>query len=230
MQDQEQKSEVGLIGLGVMGGNLARNIADKGFSVVVYNRTYAKTQEFLEKYPNSNIQGFQTIEEFIRSLERPRKIILLVKAGAVVDTVLEQLIPLLEKDDVIIDCGNSNYKDTQRRFNIVEKNGIHFIGCGVSGGEDGALRGPSLMPGGTKASWEKVQPIFEAIAAKDFNGKPCVTYVGDNGAGQYVKTVHNGIEYGVMQLMAEAYMLLKDFYKLSPPEIAKIFDEYNYGE
>ena len=223
------KSEIGLIGLGVMGTNIARNIADKGFKISVYNRTTEVMQKAVDNYGGKDFEGFEDLKDMIDSLERPRKVILMIKAGPAVDSVIESLKPLLDKEDIIIDCGNSNFEKTIRRFEDLRGDGIHFVGCGVSGGEEGALNGPSLMPGGTKESWENIREIFEAIAARDFNGGPCVTYVGDNAAGHYVKMVHNGIEYGIMQLMAEAYDLLKNIYKLEPPEIAEIFKEYNKG-
>ncbi len=223
------KSEIGLIGLGVMGTNIARNIADKGFKISVYNRTTEVMQKAVDNYGGKDFEGFEDLKDMIDSLERPRKVILMIKAGPAVDSVIESLKPLLDKEDIIIDCGNSNFEKTIRRFEDLRGDGIHFVGCGVSGGEEGALNGPSLMPGGTKESWKNIREIFEAIAARDFNGGPCVTYVGDNAAGHYVKMVHNGIEYGIMQLMAEAYDLLKNIYKLEPPEIAEIFKEYNKG-
>jgi len=225
-----EKSKIGLIGLGVMGANLARNIADKEFKISVYNRTKEKTEEFLKEYNNKFIQGAFEIEKFIQQLEIPRMIIVMVKAGDPVDAVIKQLKPLLDKDDIIIDCGNSNYKNTKRRFDELNEKGIHFVGCGVSGGEEGALKGPSMMPGGTGEAWESIKPIFEKIAARDFADGPCVTYIGDNGAGHYVKMVHNGIEYGVMQIMAEGYDLFRKVYNLEALEIAEIFKKYNQGK
>ncbi len=224
-----EKSKIGLIGLGVMGTNLARNIANKGFKISVFNRTTEVTTEFTEEYGNENLVGFDDLKDMINSLERPRKVIILVKAGPAVDAVIESLKPLLDKDDIIIDCGNSNFHNTIKRFEDLRGDGIHFIGCGLSGGEEGALNGPSLMPGGTKQAWKNLQKIFEAIAARDFNGGPCVTYVGDNAAGHYAKMVHNGIEYAVMQIMAEAYDLLKHAYSLDAQKISEIFKKYNEG-
>lgn len=223
------KNKIGLIGLGTMGSNLARNIADKGFSVSVYNRTTEVTESFINNFGSENLVGKKTLEEFMESLELPRKIILMVKAGKVVDTVIDQLKPLLDKRDIIIDCGNSNFKNTERRYKLLLEEGFEFMGCGVSGGEEGALNGPSLMPGGSKSAWENIKEIFEKIAAKDFDGEACVTYVGEGSAGHYVKMVHNGIEYGVMQLMAEAYDLLRNIYKLSPEDLAGVFEHWNNG-
>lgn len=220
------QSEIGLIGLATMGANLARNIANKGFSTVVYNRTTEKTEAFIEEFGHQKLSGARTLKEFVSQIKSPRKIIIMVKAGEPVDTVIKQLTPLLDPEDLIIDCGNSNYQDTIRR--CLERK--MFLGCGVSGGEEGALHGPSLMPGGSKASYRKVEKIFKAIAAKDFQGTPCVTYTGDNGAGHYIKTVHNGIEYGVMQMIAEAYEIYRSIYQLPAPKIAEIFKKYNRGK
>ncbi len=224
------KNEIGLIGLAVMGANLARNIAGRQHRIVVYNRTTEKTKEFIDEYGNEYLSAATNFKEFVASIARPRKIIIMVKAGTAVDAVINQLIPHLDKNDIIIDCGNSNYLDTKKRFEELKKKNMVFIGCGVSGGEEGALNGPSLMPGGTEKSWQSIKPIFEKIAAKDFGGKACVTYIGDNGAGHYVKMVHNGIEYGVMQMMAEAYELLRSVYRLKAPQIADIFEKYNRGK
>ncbi len=223
-------SQIGLIGLATMGANLARNIANKGFQICVYNRTTEKTEKFIEEFGNENLSGSKTLKEFVKKLSTPRKIIIMVKAGAPVDGVIDQLIPLLDKGDLIIDCGNSNYHDTIRRSAELKEKGFLFLGCGVSGGEEGALKGPSMMPGGTKASYKKVEKIFTKISARDFQDGSCIAYIGNNGAGHYVKTVHNGIEYGVMQLMAEAYEILRSVYKLSAPEISKIFAGYNRGK
>lgn len=225
-----EKSKIGLIGLGVMGNNLARNIADKKFHISVYNRTTEVTEEFINEHGNEFLHQSKTLEEFIGQLELPRKIIILVKAGKAVDAVIDKLTPFLAKGDIIIDCGNSNFHDTKRRFVALQKQGFNFIGCGVSGGEEGALNGPSLMPGGTKESWNKIKNIFEQVAARDFSGNACVSYVGDNAAGHYVKMAHNGIEYGVMQIMAEGYDLLMNIYKLDPPKLSKIFKKYNNGK
>ncbi|MCA9385107.1 NADP-dependent phosphogluconate dehydrogenase [Candidatus Dojkabacteria bacterium] len=220
-------THIGLIGLGVMGASLARNIANNDFTVVVYNRTKKITEEFLEDFGTKNLRGSYSLEEFAAALERPRKVIVMVKAGDPVDAVIEGLLPYLEKDDIVIDAGNAHYKNTIRREHALKEKGIHFVGTGVSGGEYGALVGPSIMPGGSQHAWENLKDIFEAIAAKDFNGKPCVTHIGENGAGHFVKMVHNGIEYGIMQVIAEAYELLKYAYDLSAGEIAEVFEGYN---
>lgn len=224
------KSNIGLIGLAVMGANIARNIADKGYSVSVYNRTASVTDEFIKDFGSDNLKGFNSLEEFVESLERPRKVIVLVKAGDPVDKVIKQLLPLLDDEDIVIDLGNSNFKDTIRREAYLKEKGLRFIGSGVSGGEEGALNGPSLMPGGPKSSWLEIKDIFEAIAAKDFSGGACVTHIGENGAGHYVKMVHNGIEYGIMQILAEVYFLLDHVYNLTPDKISEIFSKLNKGK
>ncbi|RAK22277.1 6-phosphogluconate dehydrogenase (decarboxylating) [Anoxybacillus vitaminiphilus] len=223
------KQQIGVIGLAVMGKNLALNIESKGYSVAVYNRSREKTDEFLKEAEGKNIVGTYSIEEFVNALEKPRKILLMVKAGAATDATIEQLKPYLEKGDILIDGGNTYFKDTQRRNKELAELGIHFIGTGVSGGEEGALKGPSIMPGGQKEAHELVRPIFEAIAAK-VDGEPCTTYIGPDGAGHYVKMVHNGIEYGDMQLIAEAYFLLKHVLGLSAQELHEVFAEWNKGE
>ncbi len=223
------KADIGLIGLAVMGANIARNISGKGFKTVVYNRTTEKMNKYVEEYGNENLSGEETLESFVEAIEMPRKIIILVKAGDPVDAVINQLTPLLAEGDMIIDCGNSNFHDSIRRNEELKEKGLRFVGCGVSGGEEGALNGPSLMPGGPVESWEYLKPIWEAIAAKDFDGGPCVTHVGEGGAGHYVKMVHNGIEYAVMQMIAEAYDLLGRIYDMSAEEIADVFAEYNKG-
>lgn len=227
-----QKSQIGLIGLATMGENFARNIADKGFRISVFNRTTEKTQKFIEKFykKNSLFTGAYDIKNFISNLETPRKIILLVKADEAVDAVIQELKPFLSKGDILIDCGNSHFKDTERRQIELEKNNLNFIGCGISGGEEGALKGPSLMPGGNKKAWQKIHKIFEKIAARDFSNKPCTTYIGPNGSGHFVKMVHNGIEYAIMQLIAESYDILKNIGKFSNPELAKIFNNYGKTE
>jgi 6-phosphogluconate dehydrogenase len=222
--------DIGLIGLAVMGENLVLNMESKGFSVAVFNRTTAVTDKFAAgRGKNKNIQPTRTMEELVRALKRPRKAMIMVKAGAPVDAVIDQLAPLLEKGDVIIDGGNSLFTDTQRRGKDLEQSGIHFVGCGVSGGEEGALKGPSLMPGGSRESWEMIAPIFRKIAAQ-VDGEPCCRYMGPDGAGHYVKMVHNGIEYGDMQLICEAYQLLKDGLNLSADELHEVFAEWNKGE
>ncbi|CUA79807.1 NADP-dependent phosphogluconate dehydrogenase [Anoxybacillus suryakundensis] len=223
------KQQIGVIGLAVMGKNLALNIESRGYSVAVYNRSREKTDEFVKEAEGKNIVGTYSIEEFVHALEKPRKILLMVKAGAATDATIEQLKPYLEKGDIVIDGGNTYFKDTQRRNKELAELGIHFIGTGVSGGEEGALKGPSIMPGGQKEAHELVRPIFEAIAAK-VDGEPCTTYIGPDGAGHYVKMVHNGIEYGDMQLIAEAYFLLKHVLGLNAQELHEVFAEWNKGE
>ena len=222
--------DIGLIGLAVMGENLVLNMESKGFSVAVFNRTFEVTEKFAAgKAKGKRIQPTRTMEEFVGSLKRPRKAMIMVKAGQPVDAVIGQLAPLLEKGDVIIDGGNSLFTDTQRRCKDLEGRGLHFVGCGVSGGEEGALKGPSMMPGGSRESWEIIKPIFTKIAAM-VDGEPCCRYMGPDGAGHYVKMVHNGIEYGDMQLICEAYAILKDVAGLTPEELAGIFEEWNRGE
>ncbi len=224
------KPSIGLIGLAVMGENLALNIANKGFPISVYNRTGVKTTELVEgRAQGKPMVPAYTLEEFIGSMERPRKIIILVKAGAPVDAVIDGLKPLLEPDDVIIDGGNSLFTDTEKRSIAVESLGFRFVGMGVSGGEEGALKGPSLMPGGPKTAYDDLAPILQKIAAQVDDG-PCVTYIGPRSAGHYVKMVHNGIEYGDMQLIAEAYDLLRQTLGLEAAELADIFAEWNRGE
>ncbi len=220
----------GLIGLAVMGENLALNVERNGFSVTVYNRTAEKTDTFMAKRgQDKQIQPAYTLEDFVKFLERPRKILVMVKAGAPVDAVINQLKPLLEPEDMIIDGGNSLYTDTAKRVQDLEGIGLQFVGMGVSGGEEGALNGPSLMPGGTKAAYEALEPILTKIAAQVDDG-PCVTYIGPSGAGHYVKMVHNGIEYGDMQLIAEAYDLLKRAVGLDHTQLHEVFSEWNTTE
>lgn len=226
----KKTSDIGLVGLGVMGSALARNIADKGYSVSVYNREFDITKTFLEEYNTLPITGAKNYKQLVKSIARPRKIMLMITAGPAVDAVIASLKPYLQKGDIIIDGGNSHYRDTQRRYIELQKKGIDFVGCGVSGGEDGALHGPSIMPGGSKDAWKAVRPFMEAIAAKDFMGGPCVSYVGSNGAGHYVKMVHNGIEYGIMQLIAESYDMLHKGYGMGAREIGKVFQEFNNGK
>ncbi|MDF4192554.1 MULTISPECIES: NADP-dependent phosphogluconate dehydrogenase [Bacillus amyloliquefaciens group] len=221
--------QIGVIGLAVMGKNLALNIESRGFSVSVYNRSSSKTEEFLEEAKGKNVVGTYSIEEFVQSLETPRKILLMVKAGTATDATIQSLLPHLEKDDILIDGGNTYYKDTQRRNKELAESGIHFIGTGVSGGEEGALKGPSIMPGGQKEAHELVKPILEAISAK-VDGEACTTYIGPDGAGHYVKMVHNGIEYGDMQLISESYFILKQVLGLSAEELHEVFAEWNKGE
>lgn len=226
----DMAQQIGVIGLAVMGKNLALNIESRGFSVSVYNRSREKTDEFLNnEAKGKNVVGTYTIEEFVNSLEKPRKIMLMVKAGGPTDATIESLKPFLDKGDIIIDGGNTFFKDTQRRSEELKKEGFHFIGTGVSGGEEGALKGPSIMPGGPKEAHELVKPIFEAISAK-VNDEPCTTYIGPDGAGHYVKMVHNGIEYGDMQLISEAYFLMKHVLKLDASEMHHVFADWNNGE
>jgi 6-phosphogluconate dehydrogenase len=224
-------SDIGLIGLAVMGENLVLNMASKGLQVTVYNRSVQKVNDFLSGRANGKtIIGAQSIEDLIASLARPRKIMLMIKAGSAVDEMIEILIPHLEKGDIIIDGGNTHFPDTNRRTAYVESKGLLYIGTGVSGGEEGALKGPSIMPGGSKAAWPAVKPIFQSIAAKVEDGSPCCEWVGENGAGHFVKMVHNGIEYGDMQLICEAYQIMRDLLGLSADEMHKIFKEWNQGE
>jgi 6-phosphogluconate dehydrogenase len=222
--------DIGIIGLAVMGENLALNMESKGFSVAVFNRTIEVTEKFASgRAEGKNIQPTRTIEEFVAALKKPRKAMIMVKAGAPVDAVINQLAPLLEEGDVIIDGGNSLFTDTQRRGKELEDLGIHFVGCGVSGGEEGALKGPSLMPGGSRESWEIIAPIFRKIAAQ-VDGEPCCRYMGPDGAGHYVKMVHNGIEYGDIQLICEAYAILKDIVEMDAAQLAETFAEWNKGD
>ncbi|MCM3571782.1 NADP-dependent phosphogluconate dehydrogenase [Mesobacillus subterraneus] len=223
------KQQIGVIGLAVMGKNLAMNIESRGYSVSVYNRSREKTDEMLEETKGKKIVGTFSIEEFVQSLETPRKILLMVKAGAATDATIEQLKPHLDKGDIIIDGGNTYFADTQRRNQELSELGLHFIGTGVSGGEEGALHGPSIMPGGQKEAYDLVAPIFQDIAAK-VNGEACTTYIGPDGAGHYVKMVHNGIEYGDMQLISESYFMLKHVLGLNAEELHKVFAEWNKGE
>lgn len=228
-----EKCDFGLIGLAVMGENLALNVESRGYRVAVYNRTTEKVDDFINgRAAGKKFVGCHSLEELVQNLERPRKVMMLVKAGPAVDNIIEQLIPLMEPGDVIIDGGNTHYADTERRTRYVEEKGLLFCGTGVSGGEEGALKGPSMMPGGSEASWPIVKPIFQAIAAKvgPNHDIPCCEWVGPRGAGHYVKMVHNGIEYGDMQLICEAYMLLKEIVGLSNDEIYDVFAEWNRGE
>jgi len=223
-------SDIGLIGLAVMGENLVLNMESKGFSVSVYNRTTEVTEKFASgRAKGKRITPARTIEEFVSSLSRPRKMMIMVKAGSAVDAVIQQLLPHLEKGDVVIDGGNSLFTDTQRREAELSEKGLNYLGIGVSGGEEGALKGPSLMPGGTKEAWEIVAPIYRKIAAQ-VDGEPCCRYMGPGGSGHYVKMVHNGIEYGDMQLICEAYAILRDLLRLSAPELHDVFDSWNKGD
>jgi 6-phosphogluconate dehydrogenase len=224
-------SDIGLIGLAVMGENLVLNMESKGFQVTVFNRTIQKVDDFLAgRAKGKNITGAHSIEELVKSLKLPRMIMIMVKAGSAVDDTINLLLPYLEKGDIIIDGGNTHFPDTNRRTAMVESKGFLYIGTGVSGGEEGALLGPSIMPGGSKAAWPEVKPIFQAIAAKVEDGSPCCDWVGENGAGHFVKMVHNGIEYGDMQLICEAYQVMRDLLHMSADEMHDVFKEWNKGE
>jgi 6-phosphogluconate dehydrogenase len=226
-------SQIGVIGLAVMGKNLALNIAEHGFNVAVYNRSSQKTKELLEEITDegfrSNLEGFYTLEEFVASLESPRRIIMMVKAGDAVDDTIRQLLPLLSRGDLLMDGGNSFYEDTIRRSRELKAKGILYLGTGISGGEEGARRGPAIMPGGDFEAYQRMEEVLTAISAKA-EGEPCSTYIGENGSGHFVKMVHNGIEYADMQLIAEAYDLLRKVLKLNPPELQNIFEDWNKGE
>lgn len=224
-------SDIGLIGLAVMGENLILNMASKGYSVTVYNRSLEKVESFLgSRAAGKNIHGAKSIEALVQSLKAPRKIMLMVKAGKAVDSLIDELVPHLEPGDIIIDGGNTHFPDTNRRAAYLESKGLLFVGAGVSGGEEGALTGPSIMPGGSPKAWEAVKPIFQDIAAKVDDGTPCCEWVGENGAGHFVKMVHNGIEYGDMQLICEAYQVMKDLLGMSADEMHQVFAEWNEGE
>ncbi len=226
-----KKADIGLIGLAVMGENLVMNMESKGFTVAVYNRTVEKVDRFVSgRAAGKNIIGCRSIRELKDSLSVPRKVFLMVKAGQAVDDFIEQLLAVLEPGDIIIDGGNSHFPDTIRRAKYVEGKGLLYMGCGVSGGEEGALHGPSMMPGGSRAAWEAVKPILQTICAKVEDGSPCCDYVGENGAGHFVKMVHNGIEYGDMQLICEAYQLMRDGLGLSSEELHEIFAAWNETE
>jgi 6-phosphogluconate dehydrogenase len=226
-----EKCDIGLIGLAVMGQNLVLNMSDHGFKVAVFNRTVSKVDDFINgSAAGRTIYGAHSIEELVGMLASPRRVMLLVKAGKPVDDFIEMLIPLLDPGDIIIDGGNSNYNDTIRRTKYVESKGLLYIGTGVSGGEEGARHGPSIMPGGSPAAWPHVKPIFQAVAAKVEDGSPCCDWVGENGAGHYVKMTHNGIEYGDMQLICEAYQLMKEGLGMSNEEMHQVFAEWNEGK
>lgn len=225
------KSDIGLIGLAVMGENLILNMASKGFTVTAYNRSTEKVERFLAgRAKDKTIRGAFSIEELVESLATPRKIMIMVKAGGPVDAVIEQLIPHLDKGDIIIDGGNTHFPDSNRRTAYLKEKGLLYVGTGVSGGEEGALTGPSIMPGGAKAAWPEVKEIFQAISAKVDDGSPCCDWVGDDGAGHFVKMVHNGIEYGDMQLICEAYQIMKELLGMSADEMHEVFAEWNEGE
>jgi 6-phosphogluconate dehydrogenase len=225
------KYDIGLIGLAVMGENLILNMESHGFSVAVYNRTTSKVDNFIKgRAKGKKIKGCYSPEELVQSLKPPRKVMMMVKAGKAVDDLIESLIPLMDNGDILIDGGNSHFPDTIRRTQYVEEKGLLYIGTGVSGGEEGALRGPSIMPGGSKAAWPHVRPIFQSIAAKVKDGSPCCEWVGDNGAGHFVKMVHNGIEYGDMQMIAESYAIIQQVLKMNPQDMQAVFSKWNKGE
>src|SRR5687768_8486751 len=228
---QKEICDIGLIGLAVMGQNLVLNMNDRGYKVAVFNRTVSKVDEFLKnEAKGTQVVGAHSIEELIALLKKPRRVMLMVKAGETVDHMIDALVPHLEKGDIIIDGGNSLYADSNRRTKSLEEKGLLFIGTGVSGGEEGARRGPSIMPGGSPAAWPHVKEIFQSIAAKVDDGVPCCDWVGENGAGHYVKMVHNGIEYGDMQLICEAYNLMKTGLGLTADEMHQVFAEWNNGD
>ena len=225
------KADIGVIGLAVMGENLILNMESKGFTVSCFNRTVSKVDRFIEgRAKGKSIIGTRSVEEFCESLARPRKAMLMVKAGQAVDDFIETILPHLEEGDIVIDGGNSHFPDTIRRTNYLAEKGLCYIGTGVSGGEEGALKGPSIMPGGNPAAWPHVKPIFQAIAAKVQDGSPCCDWIGSNGAGHYVKMVHNGIEYGDMQMICEAYLLMKNLLGMTADEMHRVFKAWNEGE
>lgn len=234
--DSLSKTDIGLIGLAVMGENLALNMADKGWLVSVYNRTVPGIEEgVVERFINGrakgkSIQGYTDITDFVASIATPRKIMMMVRAGSAVDELMEQFFPLLSPGDILIDGGNSNYEDTNRRVALAEQKGFRFVGAGVSGGEEGALNGASIMPGGSATAWEEVKPVLQSIAAKASDGTPCCQWVGPAGSGHFVKMIHNGIEYGDMQLIAEAYWVMKNLLKLTNEEMALVFSYWNEGK
>jgi 6-phosphogluconate dehydrogenase len=231
MMIMKKKADIGLIGLAVMGENLVLNMESKGYTVSVYNRSVEKVEDFMNgRGKNKNIIGTRSLEELVASLKSPRKIMLMVKAGKPVDDFIEMLIPHLDKGDIVIDGGNTHFPDTNRRTVYLESKGLLFIGTGVSGGEEGALLGPSIMPGGSIEAWPFVKDIFQGIAAKVEDGTPCCDWVGENGAGHFVKMVHNGIEYGDMQLICEAYQVMRDLLGMSAVEMHEVFKEWNKGE
>jgi len=226
----KQLSDIGLIGLAVMGENLVLNMESKGFQVSVFNRSTEKVDNFVKgRARGKNIKGTHSLEELVQSLERPRKIMMMIKAGPAVDKLIDSLIPLLEPGDILIDGGNTHFPDTTRRTEYVESKGLLYIGTGVSGGEEGALLGPSIMPGGSPKAWPEVKPIFQSIAAKVEDGTPCCDWVGEKGAGHFVKMVHNGIEYGDMQIINEAYHIMKEMLGMTPDDMHEVFKEWNEG-
>lgn len=223
------QADIGMIGLAVMGSNLVKNMLSKGFSVAVYNREPEMTEHFAEQNKGKKFIATYSYEELVKNIARPRKIMMMIRAGKPVDMVIDELLPYLDEGDIIIDGGNSHFPDTARRTAYVESKGFRYIGTGVSGGEEGALKGPSMMPGGSPSAWEEVKPIFQAICTH-VNGKPCCDWVGENGAGHFVKMVHNGIEYGDMQLICESYQLMRDLLGLSADEMSEIYKEWNKTE
>ncbi len=225
-----KKADIGVIGLAVMGENLVMNMESKGFTVAVFNRTVSRVTDFVEgRAKGKNILGAATLAEFVGLLKKPRKVLLMVKAGQPVDDFINLLLPYLETGDIIMDGGNSHYPDTARRVAYVESRGLKYIGTGVSGGEEGALKGPSIMPGGSPSAWEHVKPILQGIAAQ-VDGQPCCDWVGEGGAGHFVKMVHNGIEYGDMQLISEVYHIMREVLRMTPDEMASVFAEWDKGE
>lgn len=224
-----EKQKIGVIGLAVMGKNLAFNIEDHGYSVAAYNRSPKKTEEIVEEATGKNIVGYFTLEDFVEALEKPRKIILMVKAGNAVDDTIQKLLPLISKGDIVMDGGNSYYLDTIRRSKELEDKGYHYLGAGISGGEEGARKGPAIMPGGKFEAYKMMEPILISISAK-VEGEPCSTYIGEDGAGHFVKMVHNGIEYADMQLISEAYSIMKKILRLTPSQLHEVFKEWNQGE
>lgn len=226
-----QKADIGVIGMAVMGKNLALNIESRGYRVGIFNRTASRTEQVVAEHPDKDFVPSYSLEDFVESLETPRRILIMVKAGEPTDLMIQNLLPLLDKDDVLVDCGNTFFQDTIRRTEEINGTGIHFVGMGVSGGEEGALKGPSLMPGGPKEAYDILEPILKEIAAKaPADGEPCVAYIGPDGAGHFVKMVHNGIEYGDMQLIAETYDVMRQLYDIPANDIGDIFAEWNEGE
>ncbi|MBW2622493.1 MAG: decarboxylating NADP(+)-dependent phosphogluconate dehydrogenase, partial [Deltaproteobacteria bacterium] len=226
----KKTADIGLIGLAVMGENLALNMESRGYTVAVYNRTTSRTTDFLaNRGMGKNFITGGSLEDFVRTIERPRKIMLMIKAGEAVDSFIERLLPIIEEGDIIIDGGNSFHQDTDRRVGLLESKGLLYVGTGISGGEEGALHGPSIMPGGSTDAWEHIKPIFQSIAAKAEDGSPCCDWIGEGGAGHFVKMVHNGIEYGDMQLICEAYHILKALLQMSAAEMRDVFTAWNQG-
>lgn len=225
-----KNQDIGIIGMGVMGSNLAVNLANHGYFVAIYNRSFEKTNLLISKKLTNNLMPFYNIKDFINSIKKPRKILLMIQAGQATDVTIESILPFLNTHDILIDAGNSFYKDTIRRYHDLSKKGFNFIGMGISGGEDGALNGPSIMPSGKLKVYKLISPILKNIAAKTEHQESCVTYIGPDGSGHYVKMIHNGIEYGDMQLIAEAYFLLKKSLKINNKELSNIFEQWNSGE